>query len=250
MSDCPESDLTRDAFLGGKLHLYQPRQGYRAGLDAVVLAATVQAEAGQTVLELGCGVGAAILCLGARVPGLTLTGVELLPKNADLARRNGGESLEVVTADLAEMPLHVRQRQFDHVLANPPYFDRAASVSSEDVAREAAHGEYTPLHKWVKIAGKRLAPKGRAYFIHRAERLPDLIRALPSDLGSVEVLPFAPRMGRPAELVILRARKNGRAAFKLLNTFIMHRGAVHGEEGDTYVPALRAVLRDGAALKF
>lgn len=250
MSDYAESDLTRDAFLGGKLHLYQPRQGYRAGLDAVVLAATVQAEAGQTVLELGCGVGAAILCLGARVPGLTLTGVELLPKNAELARRNGGEALEVVTADLAEMPLHVRQRQFDHVLANPPYFDRAASVSSEDVAREAAHGEHTPLHKWVKIAGKRLAPKGRAYFIHRAERLPDLIRALPSDLGSVEVLPFAPRVGRPAELVILRARKNGRAAFKLLNTFIMHRGAVHGEEGDTYVPALCAVLRDGAALKF
>jgi tRNA1(Val) A37 N6-methylase TrmN6 len=250
VSDYAESDLTRDAFLGGKLHLYQPRQGYRAGLDAVVLAATVQAEAGQTVLELGCGVGAAILCLGARVPGLTLTGVELLPKNADLARRNGGEALEVVTADLAEMPLHVRQRQFDHVLANPPYFDRAASVSSDDVAREAAHGEHTPLHKWVKIAGKRLAPKGRAYFIHRAERLPDLIRALPSDLGSVEVLPLAPRVGRPAELVILRARKNGRAAFKLLNTFIMHRGVVHGEEGDTYVPALRAVLREGAALKF
>lgn len=250
MSDYTESDLTRDAFLGGKLHLYQPRQGYRAGLDAVLLAATVQAEAGQSVLELGCGVGAAILCLGARVPGLSLTGVELLPQNAVLARRNGGDALEVVTADLAEMPLHVRQRQFDHVLANPPYFDRAASVSSDDVAREAAHGEHTPLHKWVKIAGKRLAPKGRAYFIHRAERLPDLIRALPSDLGSVEVLPLAPRVGRPVELVILRARKNGRAAFKLLNTFIMHRGAAHGEDGDTYVPALRAVLRDGAALNF
>jgi tRNA1(Val) A37 N6-methylase TrmN6 len=243
-------DLTHDAFLGGKLFLYQPRQGYRAGLDAVLLAACVQAEAGQSVLELGCGVGAAILCLNARVPGLKLTGVEVLPQNAVLAQRNGGDALEVVTADLVDMPLHVRDRQFDHVLANPPYFDRAASVSSDDPAREAAHGEYTPLHEWVKIAGKRLAPKGRAYFIHRAERLPDLIRALPSDLGSVEVLPLAPRVGRPPELIILRARKNGRGAFRLLNTFVMHQGSVHGEDGDSYVPELRTVLRDGAALEF
>lgn len=250
MIDYSDSDLTYDAFLGGKLHLYQPRQGYRAGVDAVLLAASVQAQAGQSVLELGCGVGAAILSLNARVPGLTLTGVEVLPQNAALARRNGGETLEVVTADLADMPLHVRQRQFDHVLANPPYFDRAASVSSDDPARESAHGEHTPLVKWVKIASKRLAPKGRAYFIHRVERLPDLIRAMPADLGSVEVLPLAPRIGRPAELVILRARKNGRAAFRLLNTFVMHEGAAHGEDGDSYVPALRAVLRHGAALEF
>tara|TARA_R110002074_G_scaffold63594_14_gene152412 strand:+ start:8457 stop:9209 length:753 start_codon:yes stop_codon:yes gene_type:complete len=250
VSDYPDSDLTHDAFLGGKLYLYQPRQGYRAGLDAVLLAASVRAEVGQSVLELGCGIGAAILCLNARVPGLTLTGVEVLPQNAALARRNGGDALEVVTADLADMPLHVRQRQFDHVLANPPYFDRAASVSSDDPTREAAHGERTPLSKWVKTAGKRLAPKGRAYFIHRAERLPDLIRALPADLGSVEVLPLAPRSGRPAELIILRARKNGRAVFRLHNTFVMHQGAAHGVDGDAYVPTLRAVLREGAALDF
>lgn len=250
MTDYADSDLTHDAFLGGKLHLYQPRRGYRAGLDAVILAACVQAAAGQSVLELGCGVGTAILCLNARVPGLRLTGVELMPQNAALARRNGAEALEVVTADLAQMPLHVRDRQFDHVIANPPYFDRAASVSSDDIAREAAHGEHTPLRTWVKIAGKRLAPKGRAYFIHRAERLPDLIRALPADLGSVEVLPLAPRAGRDPELVILRARKNGRGAFRLLAPFVMHQGAVHGANGDSYVPALRAVLRSGAALEF
>ena len=251
MTAFADPDLTRDAFLGGKLHLLQPRQGYRAGLDAVLLAACVQAEAGQTVLELGCGVGAAILCLNARVPGLTLTGVEVLPENAALAERNGGDALEVVTADLADLPLHVRQRQFDHVLANPPYFDRTASISSGDPLRESAHGEHTPLHKWVQIAGKRLAPKGRVYFIHRAERLPDLNRALPADLGSVEVLPLAPRVGRAPEMIILRARKNGRGAFRLLNTFVMHQGVSHGEDGeDTYVPELRAVLRDGAALEF
>jgi tRNA1(Val) A37 N6-methylase TrmN6 len=245
-----EAELTHDAFLGGKLWLYQPGHGYRAGLDPVLLAACVPAQAGQRVLELGCGVGAAVLCLGARVPGLALTGVERQAEFADLARRNGADTLEVVTADLRDLPLHLRQRQFDHVLANPPYFDRAASVASDDPARETAHGEDTPLAIWVKIAAKRLAPKGQAHFIHRAERLPDLLGAMPHDLGSIEVLPLAARTGRTAERVIVRARKNGRAAFRLHPPLIMHKGAFHGQDGDSYVPEISAVLRNGAALDF
>jgi tRNA1(Val) A37 N6-methylase TrmN6 len=242
-------ELTHDAFLGGKVHLWQPRKGYRAGVDPVLLAATVPATPGQRVLELGCGVGAASLCLGARVPGLSLTGVEVQPAYAELARRNHSE-FEVIEADLATLPLSLRQRQFDHVLANPPYFDRAASIASQDSARETALGEQTPLAKWVEIAAKRLAPKGQAHFIHRAERLPDLIRALPHDMGSIEVLPIAPRIGRMAELIILRARKSGRGAFRLCAPLIMHEGAAHVSDGDSYVPAIRAVLRHGAALPF
>lgn len=244
-----QDDLTHDAFLGGKLHLWQPRKGYRAGVDSVLLAATVSATAGQRVLELGCGVGAASLCLGARVVGLKLTGVEIQPAYAALARRNS-PAFEVIETDLAEMPLELRQRQFDHVLANPPYFDRDASIASRDKARETALGEQTPLATWVEIAAKRLAPKGQLHFIHRAERLPDLIRALPHDVGGIEVLPIAPRKGRSAELVILRARKNGRGAFRLNAPLVMHEGASHVSDGDSYVPAIRAILRDGAALRF
>ncbi|MGR3509591.1 MAG: tRNA1(Val) (adenine(37)-N6)-methyltransferase [Sulfitobacter sp.] len=254
---CPNSyvhqfapgDLTHDAFLGGKLYLWQPRKGYRAGVDPVLLAATVPASPGQRVLELGCGVGAASLCLGTRIAGLRLTGVELQPAYADLARRNSPE-FEVVVADLADMPLALRERQFDHVLANPPYFDRDASVAAKNRGRETALGEQTPLETWVKMAARRLAPKGQAHFIHRAERLPDLIRALPKDMGSIEVLPIAPRVGRLAELVILRARKNGRAAFRLNPPLVMHQGPVHVSDGDSFVSKVRAVLRDGAALEF
>lgn len=250
MSGFSANELTKDAFLGGKLHLLQPCDGYRAGIDAVLLAAAVQAEPGQRVLELGCGVGTAILCLGARVPDLVCTGVERQADMADLAAQNGQQGLEVVCADLAALPLHVRDRQFDHVLANPPYYDRTASVSSKDTAREAAHGEHTPLAKWVSVAGKRLAPKGQATFIHRAERLPDLLGALPHDLGSVEVLPLTSRTGRVAERVILRARKNGRAAFRLHPPLILHQGAAHTQDGDSYVPRIRDVLRSGAPLIF
>ena len=250
MSGFAPDDLTQDAFLGGRVQLWQPRRGYRAGVDPVMLAASVPAETGQSVLELGCGAGAAILCLAARVPGLTLVGVEREAALADLARRNGPE-VEVVTADLTDLPMPLRAQQFDHVLANPPFFDRSATRASDDPLREAAHAEETPLDGWIKAMAKRLSPRGMAHVIHRAERLPDLLAALPQDLGSVEVLPIAARAGRVADRIILRARKNGRAAFRLHAPLVMHQGAAHlDDHTDDLMPQVRAVLRDGAALEF
>ena len=250
MTDFAEQDLTCDAFLGGRVQILQPRKGYRAGIDAVLLSAAVPAENGQRVLELGCGAGAAILCLGARVPGLSLTGVERDPAFATLARRNGADTLEVVEADLTEMPLHLRQRQFDHVLANPPYYDRTASRPSADPVREAAHGAETPLSGWVSTAARRLAPKGQAHFIHLIERLPDILAALPHEMGSIEVLPLAARSGRAPDRMILRARKNGRGAFRLHAPLILHAGDRHEDDADDYFPHIDAILRDGAALQF
>lgn len=247
-----EDDLTRDAFLGGLLHLWQPRRGYRAGVDPVLLAATIPAFPGQSVLELGCGVGAAMLCLGARVSGLDLVGVEREERYAALAARNGvgvACAFEVVCADISALPLTLRQRQFDHVLINPPYWQRGASVAARDAMREAALGEQTPLALWIATGAKRLVPKGLLHVIHRAERLPDLLAALPADMGSIEVLPITARTGRAAERVILRARKSGRADFRLHAPLVLHRGAAH-VDGDQYSDPVRAALRSGAALSF
>lgn len=246
-----DSDLTRNAFLGGRLHLWQPRQGYRAGVDPVLLAASVPARPGQSVLELGCGAGAAILCLAARVPGLRLTGIELQPTYADLAGRNAAENgtdLTVVNADLTTLPQTLRQTQFDHVLANPPYYRDGAHSRARDVGRAAALGEQTPLEDWVKVAGQRLAPKGYLHMIQRSDRLPDMLAACDGRLGSVEVLPLAARVGRAPDLLILRARKGGRAAFCLHAPVILHRGTVHLQDGESYTAEIAAVLRGAAAL--
>jgi len=113
-----------DAFLGGLVQLAQPLNGYRAGVDPVLLAASVPAKASDTVLELGCGGGVASLCLGRRVGGLSLTGVELQADYADLARENAarnGMAFDVHAADLNALPAQIKAQRFDHVLANPPY---------------------------------------------------------------------------------------------------------------------------------
>jgi tRNA1(Val) A37 N6-methylase TrmN6 len=246
-------DVTENAFLGGRLRIRQPRKGYRAGVDPVILAASVPVKSGQSVLELGCGVGVASLCLAARVPELRITGIELQPEYAALARENADlneVAFEVVEADLAALPAEVKQRHFDHVIANPPYFDRAASSRAGDAGREVAMGEDTPLATWVEAAAKRLAPKGYATFIHRVERLPDLLAEVSRHLGSIELLPLQPRVGREAQLVLLRARKGGKAAFRIHAPVLMHEGARHERDGESYTPLLRSVLRRGAELPF
>ena len=246
-------DVTRDSFLGGRLVLAQPRKGYRAGVDPVILAASVPAKAGQTVLDLGCGVGAAGLCLAVRVPGVQVWGLEVQPEYAALARENAaatGGAMQVVQGDLVQMPAVLREMQFDHVIANPPYFLRGASSAAPDAGRERAMGEATPLEEWVKAAARRVAPGGYVTFIQRAERLPELMALMQARLGSLQLLPLIPRTGREAQLVLLRGRKNGRADFRLMAGIEMHQGARHEGDCEDYSPLLGAVLRQGAALPF
>lgn len=242
-------DLSHDAFLCGKLHLWQPRQGYRAATDPVLLAAACPAEPGQSVLDLGCGVGAAALCLAARVPDLRLAGLELQPDYADLARRNATEngfSMQVEVGDLTRMPAPLRVA-FDHVIANPPYYPRGGTPSP-NTGRATALRIETPLAAWVEAAARRLMPGGWLTLICGADGLPEVLAAMGSKLGSASVLPLAAREGRPALRIVLRARKTGRAAFRLLAPLVIHRGDAHDGDRESYTPRANAVLRGGESL--
>lgn len=247
--DCP--DLTRDGFLGGQLTVHQPARGYRAGIDPVLLAASVPARAGESVLELGIGTGVASLCMAARVPGLALTGLELQPEYADLARRNGRENgveIEVLTGDLTRMPAALKARRFDHVIANPPYYRAQDRARAADPGREAALAGDAPLGVWIDAAARRLAPRGTATFIQRADRAPELLAAMATRLGSLRVQILYPRPGRVANLVVVSARQGGRAAPEFLPPVFLHDGATHRTDRPDYTPQIDAVLRSGAGL--
>lgn len=238
-----------DGFLGGRLRIEQPTRGYRSGADAVMLAAACPAQAGDTVLELGCGAGVASLCLGWRVPGARLTGLEQQADYAELARRNAsanGLAFEVLTGDLAAPPEPLRARVFDHVIMNPPYF--LSGTAAPDPGRACARQEVTPLRLWLETGLRRLRPGGWLTVIQRADRLDGLIAGLAGRAGAITVLPLAARQGRDAGRVLLSARKGASTPLRLLAPFVLHAEARHLGDGEDLTAPAAAVLRDGAPI--
>jgi tRNA1(Val) A37 N6-methylase TrmN6 len=245
-------ELSLDGFLGGRLQVLQPVNGYRAAMDPVLLAATVPARPGQCVLELGCGVGVASLCLATRVPGLRLYGLDLQPSYASLAQRNAaanGIDFDVHIGDLTQMPGGLGEMSFDHVIANPPYFTAVDGTPAKDKGREIARRELTPLALWIATALRRLKPGGWLTLVQASERLPELLTALGKSTGSTTVVPVAPRFGRPAKRILARTCKGGRGPFRLLAPLILHEGIRHVRDGNDLTDAASAILRHGEPLR-
>ncbi|NEX46084.1 tRNA1(Val) (adenine(37)-N6)-methyltransferase [Pseudotabrizicola algicola] len=243
-----DADLTDDKFLCGKLTLLQPAKGYRAATDPVLLAAACPARAGERVLDIGCGAGAASLCLAVRVPAVRLWGLEVQAGYADLARRNAarnGIELQVHDGDLAQMPAALRM-DFDHVIMNPPYYPPTGTRSPVPERARAMQVDL-PLSDWVQAGARRLAPGGWLTLICGADGLPAVLAGA-GKLGSISVLPLAPRVDRAAPRIIVQARKGGRGPFRLLAPLVLHAGPAHDGDRENYTPEASAVLRDGGEL--
>lgn len=244
------TDQPRDDFLDGRLRIMQPVDGYRARADAVMLASACPAQTGQTVLELGCGAGVASLCLGWRVQGLSITGLERHENYARLARENAtfnGIAMRVLSGDLATLPTPLHGTSFDHVIMNPPYF--LGGTLAPDAGRADARTEATPLEQWVDAGLRRLKPGGWLTIIQRADRLDCLICALSGRAGAIGVLQVAARPGRAAGRIIVVARKGARGPLQLLAPFILHQPVRHHSGAEDMTTQARNVLRDGLPIQ-
>lgn len=219
---------SEDHFLDGRLIIRQPMNGYRAGSDPMFLAAAVPAKAGDAVLDLGCGVGTASLCLLARVAGVRITGLELQAELAGLSRANAaangfGGALEVAEGCLTEPPGAAPYHHFDHVITNPPWYEPGTIRPPAAESKAIGHMEDVELALWLKQAVRFLKPRGRLFLVHRADRLGDILAGLdPLKVGEVRVFPLWPRAGKAATRVVVSARKDARTPLEVLPGLVLH----------------------------
>jgi tRNA1(Val) A37 N6-methylase TrmN6 len=245
-------ETTQDYFLGDRLSILQPVQGYRAGIDAVLLAAS--ARAGESpLLDLGAGVGTVGLCAAVRCPDLRVMLLERQAELADLARANIaanhlGDRVSVIESEIGEaLPPDVAQTlkpgTFQHVVANPPFHDSAAGTPSRWPLKAVSHAMTADaLELWSRFMARMAMPGGRATIIHKADALPRILAAFENRFGGLSVLPIYPREGAPAIRVIVDGIKGSRAPLVIKPGLILH------ANGNGFRADVDAILRRGAPL--
>ena len=238
---------TLDGILDRRVVLEQPAEGYRVAVDTVFLAAAVPAWAGDRVLDIGCGVGGAMLALACRVRGITGVGVEIQAELAELCRRNierndFAAGLAVRQGDAGALTQEF-EGAFDHVLMNPPYHEEERHDVSADAIKRVANSEKVgDLALWIAGAAGALKTGGSLTIIHRADRRDEILEYLQKDFGDVRVFPLLPKEGAAPKRVILCALKDALFAVR------QERGLVLHQETGGYSDAAEAVLRRGQAL--
>jgi len=243
------SSTTDDTLLGGKVKFRQPASGYRAAIDPVLLAAAVPDAVQGRVLDLGCGAGAALLCLARRREDLTIVGLERDPAMAELARQNVaangfGTRVSVVTGDLLNPPPQLMVGSFDAVMANPPHLETENATPSPVAAKAAAtHESDARIADWARAAARFVRGQGFVLFVHRMDRLGELRAAVEqAGCGALVMCPLYPKVGTDPKRVILVARRGAKPDVQTASGLVLH------EHDDRFTAKASAILREGVAL--
>ncbi|WP_419254784.1 tRNA1(Val) (adenine(37)-N6)-methyltransferase [Caulobacter sp. ErkDOM-YI] len=243
-----DTQLTEDSVLNGRVRLRQKVGGYRAGLDAALLAAACDALSSDRVLEAGCGVGGALLAAATRRPGARFHGVERDPDAAALARENVAlnelaDRVEISTGDIEVGFRALGLPVFDAVISNPPFFDDPGALRAPSPAKTGAWMADGGLAAWTGFLLKAVREGGSITLIHRADRLADILALLAPKAGSFRIRPIQPFADAPAKRVIVRALKTGKAPLVLLPALVLHE-----RDGGQHSAAAEAILRGEAGL--
>ncbi len=243
-------NTTLDDFLGGIVRLRQPRSGFRAGLDSVILAAAVDARPGEILFEPGMGVGVASVCLAARIPGIRIIGVEMDRTALALARANVNANgfthrIAICPGNIAAPPPPIASAHFDQVFLNPPFQEDGAGTPPPNPSRAQAHMALggPDLEGWLQLALERLKPKGRLTLVHRSDRLDRILAVLAGRLGEITVHPLWPMAGRAAKRVLITGRRDVRGGLTISPGLVLH------EPDGRPRPILNAIARHGAAFR-
>jgi tRNA1(Val) A37 N6-methylase TrmN6 len=226
-------ETTEDLFLGGKVRLLQPKDGYRAATDPVFLAASIPAKSGQKVLDVGCGVGAATFCLAARIEGVHITGLEIQTDLLAIGEQNRllnnmSDRIRFVEGDLKMRPMDPEPNSFDHVMANPPFYEAGSGWRPSSEIKARAHMEEdASLTDWVDYILRMTKPKGSVTFINRTERLEETLTALKGRLGDMILYPLwsmspVGEDRRPAKRFLLQGRKGIKTQMKFSPGLVVH----------------------------
>lgn len=200
---------------------------FRPSTDSMVLADFARPAASAAVCDLGCGCGTLSLLLLAAHPRIRVTGIELQPEAAALARENAAQPalqnrFTVLEGDLRD-PARLPAGAFDCAVSNPPYYPVASGYAAQNAALRAARTEEScSLPELCRAAGRILRWHGRFFLVHKPERLTDVLCALRAASLEPKRLQFVRHSTQtPASLLLLEAVRGASPGLRLLEDCVL-----------------------------
>ena len=227
--------ITEDTLYQGRVKLFQPEKGFRAGTDSLMLSAALQERPGGEALEIGCGCGGALMTAAYRLASMNVTGLDIDAGMTALARQSitanaFSDRVRVETGNAADW-VRDKENKFDLVFANPPYFE-PGRISAPGAEKAAAYLESLSLDGWIKAMSFAAKPRAPIIIIHRAAELARILSVLDRLTGEITVLPIASKQGEEARRILVRGRKGlKRGQVHLLAPLITHTAGGEASEG-------------------
>lgn len=213
------------------------------GMDAVLLSTFAKAKKTDNVLDLGTGTGIIPILMEAKYGANHLTGLEIQPDSADMARRsvtlNGlEEKVDIVTGDIKEATNLFPKASFDVITSNPPYMiGQHGLVNPESEKAIARHEVLCTLEDVVNAAASLLKPGGSFYMVHRPFRLAEIITTLVNQkLEPKRMQLVYPFVDKEPNMVLIEATRGGKSRMTVEKPLIVYKsvGVYNDEIYDIY----------------
>lgn len=239
-----KDDERLDYLLAENLRIIQSPSVFSFSLDAVLLARFVYLPIQKgKIIDLCSGNGVIPLLLSKQTKAM-ITGVEIQERLYDMALRSFAynqmdERLQMIHGDLKEMPDRLGHGTFDVVTCNPPYFLSPSPqvINENEYLAIARHEILCTLEDVIRASSQLLRQGGKAAFVHRPERLMDILTLMRQYRLEPKRLRFVySKMGKEANTILVEGAKNGQPGLKVLPPLFVY------DQNHEYTDEVREML--------
>ncbi len=244
MIDLKDNETLEDLQLKG-LHIIQKKQGFRFGVDAVLLSDFAKVKKKERVIDFCTGTGIIPLLLYGKKEPVHIMGIEIQEEFIEMAKKsvayNGlQERITMIKGDLRDLEEVRNLPKVDVVTVNPPYKKENSGILNEKDSLTMARHEVTlNLEDVIKAASICLKDLGRFYMIHRPERLVDIMVLMRTYHIEPKVLRMVyPNVNKPPTMLLIEGRKGGGAFLKVMEPLMVY------DVDGTYSDEIRRIYGD------
>jgi tRNA1Val (adenine37-N6)-methyltransferase len=210
-----DDEIIDDLQLNG-LNLIQKKDGFKFGIDAVLLSDFACIKNKHKVMDLCTGTGIIPFLIYGKYEPQSVHGLEIQEDMVDMAKRSVQlNSLEkkvfFINEDLKNIDYLKKLEKFDVVTVNPPYkLNNSGIINPNDKLAIARHEILCNLEDVISAARILLKDNGRLFMIHRPERLADIFTLMRKyRIEPKRVKMIHPKMGKAPNIVLVEGQRDG-----------------------------------------